>query len=451
MSNDKITELKEWTALEDHKRDMESIHIKSLFEGDDNRFDNFNISLEGFVFDYSKQRVTDDTIAHLMALARARGVEEARDEMVGGAVINASEERSVLHMALRGSCDPALEIDGENVAQFVNRALEQIKTISDKIRTHPDITDVINIGIGGSDLGPDMAYRALEPFQNGPKMHFLSNVDGEPIERLLKTLNARHTLVIITSKTFTTLETLTNARSFKSWMRETLSDEVLTDHMVAVTGNPDNARNFGVKDDHILPLRNWIGGRFSLWSAVGLPLAVACGFDVFKEFLDGAHSADKHFMEAPLERNIPALMAMIGIWYRNFWDYPSHAILPYTQNLHYFPAYMQQLDMESNGKSVNIEGDTLDIATGPVMRSTLLCSFCIKVQASFLRISSSAHKRHMIAMNTIRSLSATLWHRAKLLWMAVMMKACESARLTNISPAIVQAQHSYSIVSMPNA
>ena len=341
--------------------------MKALFDQEPARFESFSASIPGFLFDYSKHKITTETKDALMELARARGIENRRDAMFSGKNVNGSENRPALHVALRGSCSKDLEIDGENVSDFVNATLQRMEALSETIRSNPNITDVVNIGIGGSDLGPRMAYKALRPHSNGPNIYFISNVDGSALHQRLQKLKAENTLFIISSKTFTTLETLTNSNTARDWLLESIDEEALGNHLIAITANNDAARDFGVDDEHIFPMRDWIGGRYSVWGAIGLPIAIACGFKTFKAMLDGAKAMDKHFVEAPLEDNIPVVMAMLGIWYRNFWNYPAQAVLPYSHDLREFPIYIQQLDMESNGKDVTQDGHALDHATGPLI------------------------------------------------------------------------------------
>ncbi len=362
-----LTDLAAWHALEAHKKEMEETSIKSLFEIDPKRFESFHIRTDGLLFDYSKHRASLKTIELLCNLAKECGLEKRRQDMLDGKEINESEQRAVLHMALRGSTDPNLVVDGENIAEFVGGVQAQIKRISEEIRNNPKITDVVNIGIGGSDLGPRMCYKALIPLGEGPNLHFISNIDGRSLEKRLQPLNPENTLLIVASKTFTTMETLGNATDAREWLLTKLKEEDLHDHIVAVTNNVEKAMSFGVDEQHILPLRDWIGGRYSVWGAVGLAIAVAFGYEVFEELLKGARLADEHFMSAPFEKNIPVLMAMLGIWYRNFWDYPAHAILPYSHDFRDFPRFLQQMDMESNGKSVGLNGERLPYATGPII------------------------------------------------------------------------------------
>lgn len=368
MSGPGLTQRPEWQALKDHYRDLGPLPLRGLFAGDPSRFEKFHLRLDGLVFDYSRNNVTEETRALLCALARACDIEGWRGRMLAGEAINATEGRAVLHMALRGSAPEGLAVEGENVGDFVRETLGLIESVSRRVRENPAITDVVNIGIGGTDLGPRMVYRALSPHADGPRLHFVSNVDGGALSLLLEGLKPENTLFIVASKTFTTLETLTNAAAARDWLMSAMpAAEAFGEHFLATTASPEAAEKFGVPAQNILPLREWIGGRYSLWGATGLPVAIACGFGVFEDLLAGAATADRHFISSPLELNIPVLMAMLGIWYRNFHDYSALAVLPYAQNLDLLPAYLQQLDMESNGKGVSREGKKLDYRTGPVI------------------------------------------------------------------------------------
>ena len=330
-------------------------------------FDAHHITLNGLLFDYSKHRIDGAVMDGLAALAQERGVTEARDQMFCGTVMNKSEGRAALHPALRGSVDDSVEIDGKNVNAFIDEALAKIKNISALLRQHPQIDTIVNLGIGGSDLGPRMAYKALKPHLDGPRVFFLSNIDASGLYHRLNDLRPENTAFIISSKSFSTLETSENAKLAKAWLQKNLSDDEVQERLYACTTNIDAAHEFGISDDHILPLRDWVGGRFSVWSSVGLPLAVAYGYETFEEFLRGARDVDTHFKSAPIEKNIPVLMALLGVWYRNFWDYDAHAVLPYSHDLRDFPVFMQQMDMESNGKGVTKSGDVLDYKPGPII------------------------------------------------------------------------------------
>ena len=359
MSNKPLTQRDAWKKLKAHRAQIQTTQMRDLFAADAKRFENFHVSVKGMLFDYSKHIATDETMGLLMQLARQSALEERRDAMFAGEAINTSEKRAALHTALRGSTGPNLKNSGESVAEFVEQTLAQIKTLAEKIRGG-NYTDVVHIGIGGSDLGPQLVYEALKSFADGPRVHFVSNMDGAHITQTLKNLKPQSTVFIIASKTFTTLETIANATVAMAWSGT-------PGNFFAVTANDAEAKKFGIAGDHILPLREWIGGRYSLWSAIGLPIAVACGFENFEKLLDGAHAADTHFKTANLEQNIPAIMGLLGIWYRNFHDLRAHAILPYAQDLHRLPAYIRQLDMESNGKSVDRAGKPVDYQTAPVI------------------------------------------------------------------------------------
>ncbi len=352
----------EWQALEAHYKKTGSAHMRDLFAQDEKRFDRFHATLPGLTFDYSRHRANEETIALLVKLARAAGLEEWRKKMFRGEVVNISENRAALHPALRGTAAKGTTIDGEDVAEFVRETLQKIKNTSGKIRADKNITDVIAIGIGGSELGPRMVCTALQSAADGPRIHFASNIDGEVMTALMKNLNPAKTALVIVSKTFTTQETMANAGTAKKWLGASGGSRIF-----AVTADTGKAESFGVSADNVLPMRSWIGGRTSLWSAAGLPIAIAGGFDAFSKLLEGAHAADTHFLSAPPEKNIPVLMAILGVWYRNFHDFRAHAVIPYAEDLRDFPPYIQQLDMESNGKSVTRDGKPMMHATGPVL------------------------------------------------------------------------------------
>lgn len=369
MSNrETVTALPEWQDLETHQNDIADIHIADLFREDKTRFDDFHICLDDLLFDFSKHRITRETLKKFSALVNACDLTGWTKRMLGGEAINDTENRAVLHMALRGSTASDLVVDGENVADFVSDTLNKIEKLSNDIRSNPDITDIIHIGIGGSDLGLRTLNKALHPLLDGPKIHFISNIDGSTLdEQCLHSLTPKNTLVIITTKSFTTLETIENAKTAKKWLKASIPQDQLSQHFIACTSNDKAAIEFGVPEDHILPLRDWIGGRFSLWGSVGISLAIAGGFELFKNLLEGARAADQHFINTPPEKNIPVMMAMLGVWYRNFWDYAAHTVLPYSHDFRDLPKYLQQMDMESNGKSVNRNGQFLDHETGAVL------------------------------------------------------------------------------------
>lgn len=371
------TSLPEWSALAAHKDMLQGTSMRALFEQDANRFDKFHVRTSGLLFDFSKNRITEETVKKLVSLARASGLEAWREKMFTGEKINATENRAVLHTALRAPEDADIRVDCENVMPFVHDVLNRMKAFTDAVHsgawkghTGGKLRHIVNIGIGGSDLGPYMVCEALKPYAvSGVEMHFVSNVDGTHIAETFKKINAEETLFIVASKTFTTQETMANAAAAKAWLVEKLGDQkAVAKHFCALSTNADAVKSFGIEEENMFPFRDWVGGRYSLWSAIGLSICLAVGFDNFRKLLDGAYVADAHFRNAPLEKNIPVLMAMLGIWYRNFWDMGAMAVLPYDQYLHRFPAFLQQMDMESNGKRVNREGETItDYGTGPVL------------------------------------------------------------------------------------
>jgi glucose-6-phosphate isomerase len=372
-----LTQSPAWKALRAHHEAAKSAHMRDLFARDPTRFDAFSLSLDDLLVDYSKNRVTTDTMKLLFDLARQQGVERWRDEMFAGAKINGTESRAVLHVALRNRSDRPITVDGEDVMPEVRRVLAKMRAFTDKLRsgawkghTGKAITDVVNIGIGGSDLGPVMATEALRPYwKKDLRAHFVSNVDGTHLAETVRGLDAETTLFVVASKTFTTQETLMNARSARDWLVGKLgTDAAIPKHFVAVSTAAAEVKKFGIDEDNMFPFRDWVGGRYSLWSAIGLPIACVVGMDAFEELLAGAHDMDEHFRTAPLERNIPVVLAMLGVWYANFFGAETHAILPYDQYLHRFPAYFQQGDMESNGKGVDRAGAYItDYSTGPVV------------------------------------------------------------------------------------
>lgn len=377
MSSNNPTQKTEWKALLAHKSEMEKTDMNALFRGDDKRFDAFSMKLEGLLFDYSKNRITKETIEKLVALGKACDIEGWRAKMFSGEKINVTEGRAVLHTACRAAKDAKIEVDGENVVPFVHSVLERMKDFSEAVRsgawkghTGKPLRHIVNIGIGGSDLGSYMVCEALKPYTpDHIDMHFVSNVDGTHLTETLKKIKADETLFIIASKTFTTQETMANASAAKAWLVDKLGDEAaVSKHFCALSTNADSVKAFGIDEDNMFPFREWVGGRYSLWSAIGLSICMAIGFDHFRKLLDGARRVDEHFESAPLNQNIPVLMALIGIWYRNFWDAGQIAILPYEQYLHRFPAFLQQMDMESNGKNVDREENKItDYKTGPVL------------------------------------------------------------------------------------
>jgi glucose-6-phosphate isomerase len=365
-----------WQALAAHAAAMEETHLRALFAADAERFSGFSLEQEGLLLDYSKNRVSGETMGLLFDLARAADLEAWRDHMFQGERINLTEDRAVLHIALRNRANRPIMVDGEDVMPAVNAVLEQMRGFSEAVRsgawrghTGETITHIVNIGIGGSDLGPLMVCEALKPFQRTDLTpHFVSNVDGAHLVHTLETLDPARTLFVIASKTFTTQETMTNAASARAWLIERLGDEAaVAKHFVAVSTNAEAVAAFGIDTANMFEFWDWVGGRYSLWSAIGLPIALAIGMDRFEELLAGANATDEHFRTVPLERNQPVILALLGIWYRNFLGAASHAVLPYDQHLHRLAAYLQQGDMESNGKFVRRDGEQVDYATGPII------------------------------------------------------------------------------------
>lgn len=361
--------------LEAKKAELEGRPLRKLFAEDAGRFGRFSVSLDDMLLDYSKNRIDADAFGLLIELAKAAGVAERRDAMFAGAVINSTEKRSVLHTALRNRSNKPVLVDGKDVMPDVNDVLARVKAYSDGVRsgaivssTGEKFTDVVNIGIGGSDLGPAMVTLALSPYRgNGPRLHYVSNVDGAHIADTLAELNPKTTLFIVASKTFTTSETMTNAGSARVWIKDALGEAAVGAHFVAVSTALDKVAAFGIDVKNAFGFWDWVGGRYSVWSAIGLPVAIAVGFDNFEAFLTGAHEMDTHFRSAPLEKNIPVILGLLGVWYRNVWGFSTHAVLPYDQRLNRFAAYLQQLDMESNGKGVRTDGSPVPRASGPIV------------------------------------------------------------------------------------
>ena len=370
-----LTDTAEWRALVAHYPLVEPLHMRDLFEGDPGRFERCSLRACGILLDYSKNRVTDETMHLLRALARACGVAERARAMFSGARINVTEDRAVLHALLRDTREsPVCEVD-DAVRAGVERTLGAMGRFSEAVRsgrwrghTGERIADVVNIGIGGSDLGPRMVCRALAPHPGGPRTHFVSNVDGTHLSSTLAGLDPAGTLFVVASKTFTTIETMTNARAARRWLVEALGDDAaVARHFVAASTNHAAATAFGIAPGNVFEFRDWVGGRYSLWSAIGLPIAIAAGMRRFRELLAGAHAMDLHFRDAPLDRNMPVTLALLGVWYVNFFGAGTHAVLAYDQRLDRFAAHLQQLDMESNGKCVTLESSSVGYATGPIV------------------------------------------------------------------------------------
>ena len=365
-----------WRELQAHQHEIEPLQMSQLFMEEPARFERFSIRWKGLLLDYSKNRITPQTMELLLELARHAGLEKKRDAMFDGESINVTENRSVLHTALRRPSGYTLQIDGLDLSTEIADVLAQMKDCCERVIsgtwtgfTGKRMTDVVNIGIGGSDLGPYMVTEALRPFAHGQlQVHFVSNIDGTHISETLKRLNPETTLFIVASKTFTTQETLTNAMSAREWfLTHAGNASHIAKHFVAVSTNRTKVVEFGIDEANMFRFWDWVGGRYSLWSSIGLSIALFLGFDHFQELLNGAHEMDEHFRQTPLEGNIPVLLALLGIWYNNFFACSSHAVIPYDQYLHRFPAYLQQLDMESNGKQVTYDGSAVDYATGPVI------------------------------------------------------------------------------------
>ncbi len=370
------TTTKAWKALEQHFEAIQDVHMRDLFEEDAQRFDRFSLEWEDLLVDYSKNRITSDTLDLLVDLAKECNLGTAIEQMFSGKVINETEGRSVLHVALRNRSQTPIEVNGENVMPKVNAVLEQMKNFSTgllngtwKGYTGKRITDIVNIGIGGSDLGLVMVTEALRPYWNGNiRPHFVSNVDGTDISEVLRTVDPETTLFVIASKSFTTQETMTNAFTARDWFLKTaIHDEHVRKHFVAVSTNQQGVESFGIAPQNMFVFWNWVGGRYSLSSAIGLSISCTIGFDHFMELHDGLHAMDQHFRSTPFEKNIPVILGLLGIWYNNFFGAESEAILPYDQYLHRFTAYFQQANMESNGKNVDRSGETVNYQTGPIL------------------------------------------------------------------------------------
>ena len=354
------------TDLKAHLKKGAPTDMRRAFDRDPKRFATLSAKAEDLLLDYSKCAVNARTMKLLDALAKAAGVADKRDAMFAGGIINTTEGRAVLHTALRNRSNTPVMVAGQDVMPDVNGVLAAMAGFANEIRASK-ITDVVNIGIGGSDLGPAMTTLALAPYHDGPRLHYVSNVDGAHIADTLKTLNAETTLFIVASKTFTTIETMTNAMTARKWLAAKLGEDKVGDHFAAISTAIDKVKAFGISVARIFGFWDWVGGRYSIWSAIGLPLMIAIGPDNFLKFLDGGHAMDTHFRQAPILENLPMLMGLLGVWHRNICGYPSRAIIPYDQRLSRFAAYLQQLDMESNGKRVTKSGATVKGSTGPIV------------------------------------------------------------------------------------
>ncbi len=366
---------KAFEDLRAHHWEMKGRRLRDLFAEDPERFTRFSLQLDDLLLDYSKNLVLPETMEQLLALARAADVEGGREAMFDGERINSTEGRAVLHTALRNRSERPVLVDGHDVMGDVREVLAAMGAFSDAVRdgaiggaTGERFTDVVNIGIGGSDLGPAMVTRALSPYGRPElRCHFVSNVDGAHLSDTLQGLDPRQTLFLVASKTFTTQETMTNARSARAWLVKALGEAAVADHFAAISTNLEAVAGFGISESRIFGFWDWVGGRYSVWSAIGLPVMIAIGPARFAEFLKGAFEMDEHFRSAPLAANLPVVLGLLGIWYRDVWGFGSHAVLPYDQRLERFTAYLQQLDMESNGKGVTLTGHPVAEATGPVV------------------------------------------------------------------------------------
>lgn len=368
-----FTQTPSYRHLKAHFEHVSKLHLKDLFQ-DKSRFDRFSIGFERILFDFSKNRITDQTLNLLSEMASECGLKSAIQAMFEGKPINRTENRPVLHTALRDCSEEAIRVDEQNIKPDIQAVLDKMRDFSTQViqghwkgYTGKSVTDVVHIGIGGSNLGPLMVTEALKPYKNHLNLHFISNVDGSQIAEVLKLLCPETTLFLIASKTFTTQETMANAQTAKNWFLQAGKLEDVGKHFVALSSNTRVAQEFGISPDNIFEFWDWVGGRYSLWSAVGLSIALGLGFENFYLLLKGAEAADKHFREAPFSKNIPVIMALLGLWYNNFFNAESHAILPYDQYMHRFPAYFQQGDMESNGKSIDQNGQEVSYPTGPII------------------------------------------------------------------------------------
>ncbi len=372
----KLTEMQEWKSLSRHyEKKMKTAHLRDLFKESD-RFSKYNIRLDdlGILFDYSKNIIDEETLELLLSLVNVSQLEKWREAIFSGEKINWTEKRAVLHSALRNISGKPVFVDGKDVMPEINAVLDKMKVFTDNLRsgkwlgkTGKKIKSVVNIGIGGSDLGPRMVCEALKYYADGPDVHFVSNVDGADIYETLKKIDPETALFIVASKTFTTQETITNAMTARKWLVDKLGEDAVKNHFVALSTNKAKVAEFGIDTNNMFEFWDFVGGRYSLWSAIGLPIACSVGFDKFKELLSGAYEMDQHFRNAPADKNIPVIMAVLGIWYNNFFKAQTYAVLPYSQYLHRFPAFLQQSDMESNGKTIDRDGSRVDYETGQIL------------------------------------------------------------------------------------
>ncbi len=374
-----FTQLSAYGKLQEHHSRVKNLHMRRLFSVDPNRFKKFSVKHKGLLLDYSKNRITTETIPLLCDLAREANLEQWRERMFRGDKINNTENRAVLHTALRSRSDKPVYMHDKNIMPEIKQVLEKMRLFSEKIRTGEwkgstgkSITSIVNIGVGGSDLGSKMVYQALKPYHHKKlRVHFVSNVDGVHIEEILEPLNPETTLVIVSSKTFSTQETLSNAYVARDWLLGSVKDKkAIAKHFVAISNNKKAVQAFGIDTENLFEFWDWVGGRYSMWSVIALSIVIAVGADNFKQLLLGANEMDEHFQQAPFEENMPVIMALLGIWYNNFFKTESHAIFPYDDYLRSLPMYLEQADMESNGKSVDRYGHKVDYPTGPVIWGT---------------------------------------------------------------------------------
>jgi len=371
-----LTRLPSWIKLSDHRQQWQGVHLRDLFTRDADRFNKFSLRLDDFLLDISKNYLTEETLPLLVDLAEEAALPEWTNRMLAGEKINHTESRAVLHVALRNSGSRPMFVDGKDVMPSVKKVLSRMRTFSEDIRngtrtgfTGKPITDVVNIGVGGSDLGTAMVCEALDPYASDSiRVHFLSNIDGNHFKQITKRIDPATTLFVVASKTFTTQETMVNAESARRWLVNTLGDiKAVKNHFAAISSDVKKATDFGISEENIFEFWDWVGGRFSLWSAVGLPIALYIGMDRFEELLAGAHAMDEHFLSTEYHKNLPVMMAMLGIWYINFFGVRAHAVMPYDQNLHGLPAYLCQAEMESNGKGIDRQGRAVDYLTAPIV------------------------------------------------------------------------------------
>lgn len=374
LQNTNPTTTAVWKRLQNHFQDIKNVSMQQMFQEDALRTNKMSIEWKDFFVDFSKNRISDETLNLLMALANEMKLKEAISKYFSGDNINQTENRAVLHTALRASKNALLNVEGKNVISEINQVKNQIEKFTNDVisgnkkgHTNQSFTDVVNIGIGGSDLGPAMVVEALQYYKNHLNVHFISNIDGDHVQELLKKINPETTLFIVVSKTFTTQETLTNAQTIKNWFLQKANLEDVAKHFVAVSTNSEKVVDFGINPENIFPMWDWVGGRFSLWSAVGLSISLALGYDKFSELLDGAHEMDEHFKTEDFNQNIPVILALLSIWYNNFFNAETEAIIPYSQYLDKLAPYLQQAMMESNGKQVDRNGEKVNYQTGTII------------------------------------------------------------------------------------